>query len=183
MDNQQVILVDENDQELGYMGKLKAHQYGKLHRAFSIFLLHQDKHGIIFCLLQQRQQNKYHSPGLWANACCSHPRPHEDLKHATARRLQEELGISLPLHPIGAFTYRAVLDQGLIEHEYDHVWIGVMKEKMKIQANPDEVMNTKWVQLDELKDKAKQNPTNFCAWINPALKHLLEHQEEWINWL
>src|SRR5689334_9028970 len=118
----QVILVDEQDNPLGFAEKLTAHQQGLCHRAFSVFVLRKNPEWEI--LLQQRAQDKYHSPNLWTNTCCSHPLPGETIQSAAERRLKEECGISLPLTIIGRFHYIAELDNGLTENEVDYVLLG-----------------------------------------------------------
>src|SRR5688500_14176064 len=130
---QEVILVNEQDVEIGKMEKLEAHQKAVLHRAFSVFIF--NKKGEM--LLQQRARNKYHSAGLWTNACCSHPSPGEDTLSAASRRLIEEMGFSTALTKIFEFTYQTRFDNGLTEHEYDHVYTGVFEGTIK--PNPDEV--------------------------------------------
>ena len=122
--NNHVVLVDEDDNAIGTMEKMQAHQENRLHRAFSIMLLNADNPNL--CLLQQRQSQKYHCPNLWSNTCCSHPFPGESILQAGARRLQEELGLSTELKSIDTFVYQADFDNGLHEHEYDHVLLGTL---------------------------------------------------------
>lgn len=163
----EVILVDQQDQVLGKMEKLEVHQKGLLHRAFSIFLFNNKGE----MLLQQRALSKYHSPGLWTNACCSHPSPGEDLETACNRRLIEELGIKVNTQYLFQFTYRADMENGLIEHELDHVFTGVYEGN--IPFNPEEVMAVKWIKpVDILKDIEK-NPTNYTAWFKIVIQDLL----------
>src|SRR5687767_9845264 len=131
----QVILVNENDEQLGVMDKMEAHHKGVLHRAFSIFIFNTKGE----MLLQQRAEHKYHSGGLWTNACCSHPAPGEETNDAAERRLQEEMGFSTSLVKVLDFTYRAEFDNGLVEHEFDHVYLGLYNGD--IHPNPDEVQN------------------------------------------
>lgn len=121
----QVILVNELDQETGLMEKMEAHEKGLLHRAFSVFIMNDQGD----MLLQQRALDKYHSGGLWTNACCSHPLPGEAVEAAAHRRLSEEMGFDCPLRELFQFTYRTEFDNGLIEHEYDHVWTGTEHPK------------------------------------------------------
>jgi diphosphomevalonate decarboxylase len=163
----QVVLVDEHDRDLGVMEKLAAHQQGKLHRAFSVFIYRKTGNKIEV-LLQQRQQNKYHSGGLWTNACCSHPQPGEDIISAATRRLQEEMGIVVDLVPIGKFCYRAELDKGLTEHELDYVLIG--ESKLDPVINQAEVQDFKWLELTALQNDLKKNPKKYTAWFGSALK-------------
>lgn len=159
-----VILVDENDNPVGEAEKMQAHRAGLLHRAFSVFLF--DEEGNI--LLQRRALSKYHSPGLWSNTCCSHPAPGEDTLAAASRRLNEELGIeNCPLQHRFAFTYRVEFADGLIEHEYDHVFTGTFNGEPA--PNPDEVMDWKWIRVDELKTDIVINPERYTYWIKEAL--------------
>lgn len=164
-----VILVDEQDNPIGEADKLEAHQQGLLHRAFSIFVIR--KQGEQWeTLLQQRQQNKYHGGGLWTNTCCSHPQPNELTIDAAQRRLQEEMGFTLPLKEIGCFTYRAEFTNGLIEHEVDHVFIGYYDEhKQEITPNKDEVMNYQWLTLAKAHAAFEKNPEQFTPWFAQAL--------------
>jgi isopentenyl-diphosphate Delta-isomerase len=166
----QVILVNENDEEIGFMDKLEAHRQAKLHRAFSVFVFNDNGE----MLLQQRAAEKYHSGGLWTNACCSHPAPGEATAAAAARRLQEEMGFSTPLSKIFDFTYRAEFDNGLVEHEYDHVFLGIYSGG--IQPDPAEVQDHCYKTLDELKESIEQDPGAFTAWFHIALPLL----EQWL---
>lgn len=161
-----VILVDKNDQEIGTAEKLKAHVDGLCHRAFSIFIIHKDAD--IQILLQQRALQKYHSPGLWTNTCCSHPRPGEDILTAGQRRLREEMGIETVLKWVGCFHYIAHFDNGLIENEVDHVLIGNVADKT-FQVNPKEVHDYRWISLPELKKELALLPEKFTPWLKQAL--------------
>src|SRR5262245_43952980 len=130
MTPEQVVLVDDHDQEIGIAEKLSVHRSGQLHRAISVFQF--DAAGAMW--LQRRAPHQYHPPGLWSNACCTHPRPGEDTADAAMRCVREELGTpSPPLHPAFSFVYRASLDRGLVEHEYDHVFTGLLD----VEPNPD----------------------------------------------
>lgn len=164
---EQVILVDEFDNPLGYAEKLEAHRAGLCHRAFSVFL-YRNSH-TIEVLIQQRAKEKYHSPNLWTNTCCSHPRPGEDTLTAAERRLFEELGVKLPLQTIGSFHYIAHFDNGLTENEVDHVIIGELTDQ-KIAPNPAEIQATRWISLPDLQHALTANPLEFTPW----LKHVLE---------
>jgi isopentenyl-diphosphate delta-isomerase len=157
---EEVILVDADDVAIGTMEKIEAHQKGLLHRAFSILLVNERGE----MLLQQRALEKYHSPGLWTNACCSHPRPNESNLDAANRRLQEELGMSVYLNEIFQFTYHAVLEHGLSEHEIDHVFLGITNVNPSI--NLKEVMSFKWITLHELQHEMNAHPEKFTAWFN-----------------
>lgn len=166
-----VILVDENDAFLGTAPKLYAHEQALLHRAFSVFVyrmtLKNDEIGVEW-LLQQRAAHKYHSPSSWTNTCCSHPRPDEETAHAAARRLQEEMGLSVPLTHVGQFKYKAVFDNGLTEHEIDHVFIGIAQENCHIQINPEEVASYRWVKTTTLEHELNEKPNEFTPWFQAA---------------
>ena len=154
-----VILVNDDDAEVGAMEKMEAHRQGKLHRAFSIFLF--DEEGRM--LLQQRAADKYHSPQLWTNACCSHPAPGESISDAAQRRVMQELGIAPDLTPQFKFTYRAQLENDLVEHEIDHVFFGQWDGK--VNPNPAEVMDTRWLSIAELDAEIAAASEKFTAWM------------------
>lgn len=164
-----VIVVNENDEELYLEEKMEAHRQGVLHRAFSIFIFNSDKK----MLLHQRAKIKYHSGGLWTNACCSHPRKGETILDAAHRRLQEELGFDCPLQEVFSFTYFAELDQGLKEHEFDHVLIGTYDGPID-NFNPQEVEALKFIDCTELLLEVKMHPTKFTAWFLIALPKLFQ---------
>ena len=161
--NDEVILVNETDEFMGTMDKLEAHQKGLLHRAFSIFIFNDAGQ----LLLQRRAEGKYHSAGLWANTCCSHPRPEESTLYAAKRRLKEEMGIETDLEKKFDFIYRAQLDNNLIEYEFDHVFIG------HYDGNPvpdlNEVSEYRWVSIHQLKNEMKQYPEEYSAWLKIAI--------------
>jgi isopentenyl-diphosphate delta-isomerase len=159
---EQVILVDEQDSPCGVMEKMRAHEEARLHRAFSIFIF--DQEGKM--LLQQRALTKYHSGGLWTNACCSHPRPDEATHAAAIRRLREELGFETPIQKIFDFMYKAEFDNGLTEHEFDHVFVGLYHAAM--QLNPDEVADTAYLSMDEISAALSSNPEQYTAWFHIA---------------
>jgi isopentenyl-diphosphate delta-isomerase len=159
MSIQQVILVNEKDEEIGVMEKMEVHQKGLLHRAFSIFIFNNSGQ----LLLQKRASGKYHSPGLWTNTCCSHPMPNEELKDAANRRLNEELGISTSLKDVFSFTYRANMENGLVEHEFDHVLTGTFEGKILPDVN--EVEDYKYASLAEIKRWLQTNPEEFTKWF------------------
>lgn len=163
---EEVILVDENDREVGVMEKMEAHQLGVLHRAFSIILVNQKNE----MLLQQRAYSKYHSPGLWSNTCCSHPRPGESIDKAAHRRLNEEMGISCAMKSIFSFTYQADLGDGLYEHEFDHVFIGQFSGKPDV--NPNEVAAWKYMDYDAVRKDIAANPDDYSYWFRILVQKL-----------
>jgi isopentenyl-diphosphate delta-isomerase len=171
MQLEQVILVDELDNELGVMEKMEAHQKGVLHRAFSVFLF--DKEGNM--LLQKRAINKYHSPGLWTNTCCSHPRLGETVNDAANRRLIEEMGIHCTTELAFKFIYNASLDQELIEHELDHVFVG--EYDGAVFPNKEEVSDYLYESIDEIKAKMETDPKAFTVWFNIAFPKVVEWYE------
>lgn len=158
-----VVLVDENDSEIGTKEKLSAHKKGLLHRAFSIFVFNPKGE----LLLQQRASSKYHSAGLWTNTCCSHPAPGESLESAVVRRLKFEMGFDCDLKKAFHFIYRAEFSNGLIEHEFDHVFIGEFNGVP--QANPEEVQAWRWIDWQSLKNEIAENPDRFAYWFTVAL--------------
>jgi isopentenyl-diphosphate Delta-isomerase len=166
MEEQMMILVDEQDNEIGLLPKMATHEQGLLHRAFSIFLFTNEGEMI----LQQRAANKYHSPNLWTNACCSHPMPNEIIENAATRRLKEELGIEVNMQKIFSFVYKADMDNGLIEHEYDHVFIG--EYDTEIPFNTEEVASIKNISLQQLEISINQNPEEYTAWFLIAYPQL-----------
>ncbi|XLS28233.1 isopentenyl-diphosphate Delta-isomerase [Flavobacteriaceae bacterium M23B6Z8] len=159
MQEEKVILVDHNDHQIGLMPKLEAHEKGELHRAFSVFILN----GKGELMLQQRALHKYHSPGLWTNTCCSHQRDGESNIDAGKRRLMEEMGFTTSLEEVLSFIYKAPFDNGLTEHEYDHVLVGRYQNEPKI--NPDEVASWKWMSLEAVDKDLKRNPESYTVWF------------------
>ena len=156
---EQVILVDEQDNPIGLMPKLEAHQKAVLHRAFSVFIIN-DKGEL---MLQQRAKHKYHSPGLWTNTCCSHQREGESNVQAGKRRLQEEMGFTTDLREVTSFIYKAPFDNGLTEHEFDHVLLGYYEDDPVI--NPDEAASWKWMPLEEVKNDIDNHPDIYTVWF------------------
>ncbi|WP_299627138.1 isopentenyl-diphosphate Delta-isomerase [uncultured Tenacibaculum sp.] len=154
-----VILVDELDNEVGLMPKMEAHEKAVLHRAFSVFVFNDNNE----LMLQQRAKDKYHSPLLWTNTCCSHQRKGETNISAGKRRLQEEMGFSCELEEVFSFIYKAPFDNGLTEHELDHVMIGYYNGEPEI--NPEEVESFKWMLLDDVKTDIEKNPDDYTAWF------------------
>jgi len=156
---EQVLLVTEQDEPVGTMGKLEAHQVGALHRAFSVFLF--DDQGRL--LVQKRAAGKYHSAGLWTNTCCSHPRPHEALEQAARRRLVEEMGIDTPVEHRFSFLYKATFDNGLTEHELDHVFFGHWNGPA--DPHPEEADDWKYMTPEELEHDLRRNPERYTIWL------------------
>lgn len=173
---EEVILVDEQDVQVGVMEKMEAHEKGLLHRAFSVFIFNDNNE----LLLQKRASSKYHSGGLWTNTCCSHPRPGETLLAAAHRRMMEEMGFDCELQTAFSFRYRAELDNNLIECELDHVVFG--KSSKQPKPNPDEVDEYKWMSLSKIEQDIKQNEANYTEWfkicfdeVQTQLKHESAH--------
>lgn len=165
---EKVILVDEQDQEIGLMEKMEAHQLGHLHRAFSVFIFNSKNE----LLLQQRANSKYHSGGKWTNTCCSHPRQGEMIPDAAKRRLKEEMGMECNLVYGFNFIYKAFLSEGLFEHEYDHVFFGISDS---IPA-PDsrEVESFKYITMEALSEDLKTHPENYTEWLKICFDRVLE---------
>ena len=159
MTKEKVILVDVNDNQIGLMEKIEAHEKALLHRAFSVFVLNDKKE----LMLQRRALTKYHSPGLWTNTCCSHQREGESTLNAAKRRLMEEMGFVTELKEQFSFIYKAEFDNGLTEHEFDHVLTGIYNDEPLINA--DEVAEWKWISLKEVKRQIEQNPEDFTPWF------------------
>ena len=159
-------LVDEKGNRIGFMEKLEVHRLGKLHEAFSIFVF--NKRGDL--LLQRRASDKYHSGGLWTNTCCSHPRAEEDRNLAVHRRLKEEMGFDCDLQEVGSFVYKAPnLKNDLIEYEFDYVFVGQVVDVL-VLPNKGEVCEYKWIKLDELDADIKNNPQNYTEWLKIILQ-------------
>ena len=169
MVEEQVVLVNEKDEQIGLMPKQEAHEKGVLHRAFSVFIFN-DKNEL---MLQQRALHKYHSPGLWTNTCCSHQRDGETSIHAGERRLQEEMGFSVPLKETTSFIYKAPFDNGLTEHEFDHILVGAYEHDPTI--NTDEVANWKWMPLEDVKIDIRKNPDVYTEWFKIIFDKFYQH--------
>ncbi len=165
-----VILVDHNDIEIGTMPKLEAHQKGVLHRALSVFIFNSKGE----MLLQQRAFDKYHSGGLWSNACCSHPFPAEPTLNAAKRRLVEEMDIKAELDYIYSFIYKVKLDNDLYEHELDHVFFGISDEKPIL--NKMEAINWKYSSITDLLNDIEQNPSLYTEWLKISINNVVEKQ-------
>lgn len=167
MSKTEVILVDKKDEAMGRGEKMWTHKKGKLHRAFSIFLFNSKGE----MLLQRRAKAKYHSGGLWTNACCSHPRPGKNLDKEARRRLREEMGISCPLKEVFSFIYKANLGE-LTEHEFDHVFIG--NHNKQPRPNKEEADSWRWIRPEKLKKDVRENPRKYTAWFKIIFKKVLE---------
>lgn len=167
-----VTLVDKNGNALGYAEKLDAHLRGELHLAFSLMIIRKRESGFEY-LLQRRALNKYHSGGLWANTCCSHPRPSESAEDAARRRVFEELGICDPLKliNIGQICYEYPLDNNMIEHEYDHIILAQV-DNVDWQVNDDEAMDIRWWKESDITSSLKQQPSIFAAWFPDVFEHI-----------
>lgn len=179
--NQQIVLVNSEDQVVGLEEKLKAHQLGLLHRAFSVFIYRKnlEDSNVIEFLLQQRHVNKYHCGGLWSNACCSHPRLNEDIILAGQRRLKEELAIEISLKKVGAFQYKAAFDNGLTEHEFDHVLLGEYDGVQTIVLDPQEAQDFRWISTERLQRELNLYAEHYTPWFKRAFQLVLE--DLWFN--
>lgn len=168
MNQEFVILVDDQDNERGTMEKLEAHQKGVLHRAFSVFIFNDENE----LLLHRRAPGKYHSANLWSNTCCSHPRPGESTPDAAKRRLYEEMGLNCLPKPAFSFIYKTVFDNGLTEHELDHVLIGLSNEEP--QLDPTEASDWCYINAEELLDWVNDEPEVFTSWFKICLPRVLQ---------
>ncbi|MCK0110210.1 isopentenyl-diphosphate Delta-isomerase [Flavobacteriaceae bacterium S0825] len=169
MREEQVILVNKNDEQIGLMPKMEAHEKAVLHRAFSVFIFN-DKNEL---MLQQRALSKYHSPGLWTNTCCSHQRDGESNIEAGKRRLHEEMGFVTELKETTSFIYKAPFDNGLTEHELDHIMVGLYNEEPSI--NPDEVESWKWMDIEDVKVDMALHPEKYTAWFKIIFDKFYKH--------
>lgn len=169
MKEEQVILVNEKNEKIGLMPKMEAHEKAVLHRAFSVFIFN-DKNEL---MLQQRAFDKYHSPGLWTNTCCSHQRDGESNIEAGKRRLREEMGFVTELKETTSFIYKAPFDNGLTEHEFDHILIGHYNDNPSI--NPDEVAGWKWMNLEAVKKDIEEHPEIYTAWFIIIFEKFYSH--------
>jgi isopentenyl-diphosphate Delta-isomerase len=172
MVREEVILVNEQDEPIGVMEKLEAHQQPILHRAFSVFIFNSKGE----MLLQKRAATKYHSANLWTNACCSHPRPYETVQIAAERRLKEEMGFSTSINTAFTFTYQASFDNGLFEYEFDHVFVG--KYDGDLMLNNDEVQDFTYQSFQAIEELIQSTPDIFTEWFKiafPKLKNYLQN--------
>jgi isopentenyl-diphosphate delta-isomerase len=165
---EQVILVDENDVPLGTMAKMEAHEKAVLHRAFSVFIFNAKGE----MLLQQRAADKYHSGGLWSNSCCSHPRPGEDTAAAASRRLKEEMGFETDLKKVFDFIYKASFENGLTEHEFDHVFVGYYDGV--VAPDQKEVNGYTYKPMHDIEKLMQTQPEMFTAWFHIAFPKIME---------
>ena len=165
---QHVVLVNEQDQQIGTMEKMEAHRRALLHRAFSVFIFN----GRGEMLLQRRSFSKYHSGGLWTNACCSHPGPGDALVEAAERRLKEELGFSTPLTKAFDFIYKAPFDNGLTEYEFDHVLTGI--HDGEVHPNQEEVEAVRWMNTTDVSADLAARPALYTEWFKIAFQAFLE---------
>ena len=172
--NDRIILTDAEDRNIGTATKEEAHRKGLLHRAFSVQLYRETEEGRVY-LLSRRAEGKYHSAGLWANSCCSHPREGEDIPEAASARVGTELGCGVSdLIEIGRFMYRAVFQNGLCEYEYDHILIGGMEGVLR--PDPSEISETRWVSAAEMNDLLLKQPEDFSPWTFTVLSAVLAHE-------
>jgi len=172
MEEEKVILVNEQDEPIGLMPKMEAHEKAVLHRAFSVFVLNADNE----VMLQQRASQKYHSPLLWTNTTCSHQREGETNIAAGTRRLREEMGFTTELKELFSFIYKAPFDNGLTEHELDHVMIGYYNDAPML--NPDEAESWKWMSIEAVKADMQQNPDLYTVWFRIIFDEFYEYLEE-----
>lgn len=175
MKEENVILVNENDEPIGLMPKMEAHEKAVLHRAFSVFIMNNKGE----TMLQQRAKDKYHSPLLWTNTCCSHQREGEANVEAGKRRLQEEMGFTTELKELLSFIYKTPFDNGLTEHELDHVMIGHYDEDPII--NPAEVEDWKWMHPSDIKKDISKNPGDYTAWFKIIFERFYAHISNNVN--
>jgi isopentenyl-diphosphate delta-isomerase len=162
----EIILVDENDVPIGTMEKIEVHQKALLHRAFSVFIFNSKGE----MLLQKRANNKYHSPALWTNACCSHPAPGQATLSAATQRLQEEMGFTTDLEKVFDFIYKASFENGLTEHEFDHVFIGTYDNE--IIPNKEEVSDFCYQTIEQIRNSLQTDPHKYTAWFKIAFPKL-----------
>ena len=170
--NELLILVDENDNEIGLMEKMAAHKTGRLHRAFSVFIFNSKGE----LLLQQRADNKYHSGGLWTNTCCSHPIDGEEINATIKKRLKEEMGMECNTSFQFSFIYKSELDNGLTEHELDHVYFGATDEEPVL--NKSEAKDWKYISLEDLEKEIRKKPEDFSAWLHICLPEVMKKVNE-----
>ncbi len=167
-----VILVDHLDREIGISPKMEAHKKGKLHRAVSVFIFNSEGKW----LLQQRASDKYHCADLWSNACCTHPVQGESVLSAASRRLMEEMGLNVVLHKLMELKYISELDNGLIENEYDHIFVGFSDDIP--QLNPNEVAEYSYQSIQRIQKGIKNIPNGFTPWFKLLVPQIVKRQRE-----
>ena len=175
-----IILVDEEDNAIGVGKKQEVHELGLLHRAFSVFVFREDGADLKL-LMQKRNVKKYHCGGLWTNTCCSHPNADEKVEDAAIRRLDDELMLTgVALTKVGSFKYKAHFDNGLIEHEYDHVFVGFLEEDHKTY-NASEIDEIAWMDIEFIKKDIVNNPSKYTPWFNQAFSLALQYVQGGVN--
>lgn len=172
MSEENVILVDENDKEIGVMEKMEAHIQGKRHRAFSIFIFNEKGD----LLLQKRAADKYHSAGKWTNTCCSHPRPGETTDDAAKRRLKEEMGMNVTVSKVFSFLYDTEIMPGITEHEYDHVYVGTTDASPVL--NLAEASDYRYISMKDLADELEANPNKYTKWLKICFEKVMEYHRQ-----
>ena len=173
MQEEKVVLVDDSNNQVGLMPKMEAHLKGVLHRAFSVIIF--NNNGEV--MLQKRASTKYHTPSLWSNTCCSHQRENEDNISAGKRRLNEEMGFNTQLYDFESFIYKVSFSNGLIEHEFDHILVGIYNGLPNI--NFDEVDEWKWVSIDELVNDMQDNSEKYTAWFKIIINKYSQSLKKW----
>lgn len=166
--NEKLILVTVDDKEIGTLGKKEVHRQGLLHRAFSVFLYDGER-----MLLQKRADGKYHSGGLWTNACCSHPRAGQTLEEAVHQRMMLEIGLDTEVRELFSFTYRTKFAEDLYEYEYDHVFLGTYDSSLPVRLDPEEASEYRWVGLSDLKQELLLQPDAFTSWFLIAISKVI----------
>ena len=169
MNRDKIVMVDVHDNEVGVIDKLDAHKEPILHRAFSVFIINNKGE----MLIQQRAFDKYHSGGLWANACCSHPREGEEVISSAMERMKDEIGVSCPLEELFTFIYMHKFNDNLYEHELDHVLLGVCEGPFKM--NKEEVNDLKWISYKELEKDLEKHPDKYASWFKIAAPKVLKY--------
>ena len=173
MQEEKVVLVDDSNNQVGLMPKMEAHLKGVLHRAFSVIIFNDDGE----VMLQKRASTKYHTPSLWSNTCCSHQRENEDNISAGKRRLNEEMGFNTQLYDFESFIYKVSFSNGLIEHEFDHILVGIYNGLPNI--NLDEVDEWKWISIDELVNDMQDNSEKYTAWFKIIINKYSQSLKKW----
>jgi isopentenyl-diphosphate delta-isomerase len=174
----QVILVDSNDVQIGVSEKQEAHvNGGRLHRSFSVLLFDEENR----LLIHQRSASKYHTPHLWTNTCCSHPMPGESVEAAVHRRLVEELSNDFSCEEVFCMTYRAELEGGMVEHEFDHIFLGKTNEPERVIPNPQEIQEIQWIEIELVRKEIDIRPEKFTPWFIILMTVHLKKITDWID--